>query len=560
MTRTRRRPIWARRALHATGSTGSACAIPHAVGVCVAGLCRLVSCEDGFGDCDGLPDDGCERDVTTATDCGRCEAACQPDQRCQLGARGRLCSETIVCLPDRLDLDRAEATGCEWALGPERTNASWPYELAITRYALVDSIDGVGAAAGQGEPGQGVWISQIDDASVPPFARTLEDEASSEPAATAMSLIAPLRALVGWRDGQITYHARGTSPVDEAVLAPCQPDEQGRALPVYDLAWERSPTISTPSIVAWVITPEAIVPLAPSTEGAAPAPIDTRLAFGTPEYLRAVYPYETERALTRPDAIAAPRWRVSEAEVAQCEPCLIDTTSGAFRDPPACAGSLSCQPASFDPALTSCPTCGQDAEISSGCPRFEPLAVLPSRSRPGSLYVVTRRGLVVLDVTPQGALVLRARAESAFDPGTISGASFLGGALAQTAAGERIFMLHNQGFIRSVDVLELADGALDLRPAAPDIGLLLDTSDGETVQLEALDASSALVIDASGARLLNTSGVGGRQAEFPAPRDGLNGIWGAEPEGDRYLLWWVRLGALLPREITYDPSQEDARP
>jgi hypothetical protein len=48
---------------------------PHAAGVCRKGSCRA-ECADGFGDCDGKLENGCERSLSTDVDCGECGVAC----------------------------------------------------------------------------------------------------------------------------------------------------------------------------------------------------------------------------------------------------------------------------------------------------------------------------------------------------------------------------------------------------------------------------------------------------------------------------------------------------
>lgn len=49
----------------------------HAVGQCdVLGFCQILRCDENFADCDGNPDNGCERPTTTLTDCGSCDTPC----------------------------------------------------------------------------------------------------------------------------------------------------------------------------------------------------------------------------------------------------------------------------------------------------------------------------------------------------------------------------------------------------------------------------------------------------------------------------------------------------
>lgn len=80
---------------------------------CVDGAC-VTTCEDGFGDCDGSLENGCETSLRTRTDCGACRSGCAPanaeggceEGRCQLSA----CERTFA------DCDGEAANGCEVSL------------------------------------------------------------------------------------------------------------------------------------------------------------------------------------------------------------------------------------------------------------------------------------------------------------------------------------------------------------------------------------------------------------------------------------------------------------
>lgn len=52
------------------------CVFPNAVATCNNGTCVMGSCEDGFEDCNQMPEDGCERPVGTITDCATCDDLC----------------------------------------------------------------------------------------------------------------------------------------------------------------------------------------------------------------------------------------------------------------------------------------------------------------------------------------------------------------------------------------------------------------------------------------------------------------------------------------------------
>ncbi|NOY94442.1 MAG: hypothetical protein GXP55_24970 [Deltaproteobacteria bacterium] len=58
------------------GACGAACAPAHSTAACVAGVCGVGSCDVGFADCDGDPSNGCEADLSLASQCGVCGRVC----------------------------------------------------------------------------------------------------------------------------------------------------------------------------------------------------------------------------------------------------------------------------------------------------------------------------------------------------------------------------------------------------------------------------------------------------------------------------------------------------
>lgn len=96
------------------GGCGVACALPGATSSCASGACEVAACDDGLGDCDRLPGDGCETPVDTLADCGACGRACSPFE-----AVGR-CDEGVcaieACTADHGDCNDDAADGCETAL------------------------------------------------------------------------------------------------------------------------------------------------------------------------------------------------------------------------------------------------------------------------------------------------------------------------------------------------------------------------------------------------------------------------------------------------------------
>lgn len=64
------------------GGCGIVCSPPHATGQCSAGSCTIGGCNSGYGDCNGLPGDGCEHSNASfgsdPTNCGGCGIVCMP--------------------------------------------------------------------------------------------------------------------------------------------------------------------------------------------------------------------------------------------------------------------------------------------------------------------------------------------------------------------------------------------------------------------------------------------------------------------------------------------------
>ncbi|MEZ4410942.1 MAG: hypothetical protein R3A52_31360 [Polyangiales bacterium] len=94
------------------GACGRVCPSgPRARPACAAGQCRL-DCEDGFGNCDENPANGCETNLSTSVaHCGRCNVACPAPPNAT-----PYCSESgcrFACAGSFRDCDGAANNGCE---------------------------------------------------------------------------------------------------------------------------------------------------------------------------------------------------------------------------------------------------------------------------------------------------------------------------------------------------------------------------------------------------------------------------------------------------------------
>ena len=103
------------------GACGNVCGNAHGGFACAGGACDP-TCAPGWGDCDGNPDNGCETPLTTPADCGACDALCtvvDAATSCLAGA----CTSSI-CDPGTADCDGGGGNGCEADLTSEATCGS----------------------------------------------------------------------------------------------------------------------------------------------------------------------------------------------------------------------------------------------------------------------------------------------------------------------------------------------------------------------------------------------------------------------------------------------------
>jgi hypothetical protein len=67
------------------GACNVACAPSHGSGDCSSGSCQVVSCDSGYADCNGQAPDGCEASLNAPGTCGSCSNACSAGMTCDNG-------------------------------------------------------------------------------------------------------------------------------------------------------------------------------------------------------------------------------------------------------------------------------------------------------------------------------------------------------------------------------------------------------------------------------------------------------------------------------------------
>jgi hypothetical protein len=148
------------------GRCGAMCPAPaNATARCAGGVCGF-TCNEGFGDCDGDPGNGCETDTrTSARHCGMCNNACAAGSNaagvCAAGRCG------LRCVDGYADCDMASGNGCETSLATSahcgRCNAACGGSTPFCA-ASGDAVACVsGCAAGQARCG-GACVDTARDA------------------------------------------------------------------------------------------------------------------------------------------------------------------------------------------------------------------------------------------------------------------------------------------------------------------------------------------------------------------------------------------------------------
>ncbi|MCU0657003.1 MAG: MopE-related protein [Polyangiaceae bacterium] len=101
------------------GGCGNACSTENSTPVCTASVCGVGSCANGFGNCDGNPGNGCETNLNTSNNnCGTCGNTCANTAN----ATAMTCSgggcQVATCATGFFNVDGNGSNGCECAEDP----------------------------------------------------------------------------------------------------------------------------------------------------------------------------------------------------------------------------------------------------------------------------------------------------------------------------------------------------------------------------------------------------------------------------------------------------------
>lgn len=536
----------------ATATDGSTCELTNATGVCVNKRCQLVACLSGSRDCDGDLSNGCEQDITTAQSCGQCERSCRPEESCQLGLRGYLCSAGVACSRNRYDIDFDVSTGCEWELGADTVSALQPVGFASVEQGALAASSRAVVVAGSRERSRIVAHDKT-----PNLFTIIQDAPLSDEPARSLSAIAPspdeTLSLASWSDLSVVTRQDADEMAQAVMLNRCVGASSLVGFLHGAISSAASPMISMTLPYGLLITTDAQLCLQDASC------LETAPLWGEPDYLRAFWPYAAEPS-TQPLVAAAP-FRFGAEELIQCQPCLLDVQTASFTGLKACWDESTCHAAGDD--LSGCDSACTRAQAGL-CPRFEPRQSIIFEDSKGEQHIaaVTRRGLVLLS---QGFGLWRGRLriEEPFDPEESVGLSqgfVRGDVLALSQDRWRVALLHETGFLRVFEFAVSGD-TWRIEGALPDIGLAIGPRVTTSSRVALGAAQTALVSDGVQVVLVSLDAPGGRQrairledgvAEYTVLDLGID-------QGD-YMILRDSFGSLITRTLRLSPEGQQSQP
>ncbi|NMB74800.1 MAG: hypothetical protein GYA21_06680 [Myxococcales bacterium] len=146
------------------GACNHSCDVPHGSATCRSGDCSLQSCEEGFGNCDGDSDTGCEAELASdPQNCGRCGNECTPAH----GTGGCAQGACVIasCETGFGDCNDTAADGCETDLVADQANCGACAHACPAGQECRDSqcAEPCPDADGDGHPAQACGGDDCDD-------------------------------------------------------------------------------------------------------------------------------------------------------------------------------------------------------------------------------------------------------------------------------------------------------------------------------------------------------------------------------------------------------------
>jgi hypothetical protein len=117
------------------GGCGASCQNLHGGRSCSSGLCAP-TCSQGFADCDGEPDNGCESDLSRPISCGDCATSCSNEHGTTVCNNGKCLPS---CAGNFADCDGEAKNGCETNLMADPTHCGSCEKACGTTGQICDS-------------------------------------------------------------------------------------------------------------------------------------------------------------------------------------------------------------------------------------------------------------------------------------------------------------------------------------------------------------------------------------------------------------------------------------